>query len=98
MTDQRESDGLTELSACRDELESLDRELVDIISRRIAIARRTAELKRAANLPILDPQREAAVIRNAVTHARSVGVPEEPVREIFWHIVGLSRRLQETGE
>ncbi len=98
MTGEPESEGLTELRACRDELEGLDRELIDIISRRIAIARRTAGLKRAANLPILDPQREAVVIRNAVTHARSVGVPEEPVREIFWHIVGLSRRIQETGE
>jgi chorismate mutase len=49
-------------------------------------------------MPILDPQREAAVIRQAVSHARKLGVPEEPVREIFWQIVGLSRRAQEETE
>ena len=55
----------------------------------------TAGLKRAAGLPILDPRREAEVIRRAVVAAREKDLPTEPVRQIFWHIVGLSRRAQE---
>jgi len=47
-------------------------------------------------LPILDPQREAKVVRSAVANARDAGLPEEPVREIFWHILGLSRKAQQT--
>ncbi len=93
MTDENEN--VEQLRACREDLEKLDRDLVEMVARRLTIARRTTALKQAANLPILDPQREAAVIRNAVSHARTLGVPEEPVREIFWHIVGLSRRVQE---
>ncbi|SRR6266496_2451190 len=87
-----------ELQACRQELENLDLDLVQLLARRLSIARRTGGLKRASGMPILDPQREAAVIRQAVSHARKLGVPEEPVREIFWHIVGLSRRAQEETE
>lgn len=98
MSDERDSDPIGQLRACREELERIDREVVDLFARRLEIARRTAVLKRAASLPILDPQREAAVIRNAVSHARKVGVPDEPVREIFWHIVGVSRRVQEQEE
>jgi chorismate mutase len=96
--ERRESEAMAELGACREDLERLDRELVDLLAQRLTIARRTAALKRAAGLPIMDPQREAAVIRSAVAHARSLGVPEEPVREIFWHIIGLSRRVQEESE
>ena len=49
-------------------------------------------------MPILDPQREAEVIRRAVVAARAKGQPTEAVRQIFWHIVGLSRRVQEETE
>jgi len=93
-----ETEALAQLRACRQEVERLDQELVNLLSQRLTVARRTAGLKRASGLPILDPQREAAVIRGAVSHARKLGVPEEPVREIFWHIVGMSRRMQEEAE
>jgi hypothetical protein len=38
------------------------------------------------------------VIRRAVVAAREKDLPTEPVRQIFWHIVGLSRRAQEETE
>jgi chorismate mutase len=99
MTDnQEQSDPLAQLRECRQELENLDRDIISLIGQRLTLARRTTGLKRAANLPILDPQREAVVIRKAVSHARKLQVPEEPVREIFWHIVGMSRRIQESNE
>jgi chorismate mutase len=99
MTEQPDTtDPLAQLGACRQELEHLDREIIALIGKRLTLARRTTALKRAAELPILDPQREAVVIRKAVSHARKLSVPEEPVREIFWHIVGMSRRIQEEAE
>lgn len=99
MTDHgEETEAQAELNACRQDLEKLDQELVNLLARRLVIARRTAVLKRALLLPTLDPRREATVIRHAVSHARKLGVPEEPVREIFWHIVGLSRRVQDEGD
>ena len=99
MTDQHGTpDALAQLRACRHDLENLDRQIIALIGQRLTLARQTTALKRAAELPILDPQREAAVIRNAVSHARKLRVPEEPVREIFWHIVGMSRRIQEEAE
>ncbi len=99
MTDNIEpSAALAQLGACRQDLERLDREIITLIGQRLTLARTTTALKRAADLPVLDPQREAVVIRNAVSHARKLRVPEEPVREIFWHIVGMSRRIQEEAE
>ena len=88
-------DPLAELTTCRAEIEKIDRQLVELIAARMALGRRTATIKRAAGLPILDPQREAEVIRRAVTTACEHDLPVEGVREMFWQIVGLSRRAQE---
>lgn len=92
MTDR---DPLAELAQCRAEIEEIDQRLVELLAERVALGRKTATIKRAAGLPILDPQREAEVIRRAVTTAREHDLPVEAVREVFWHVVGLSRRAQE---
>lgn len=97
MSHQSGSDALTELAACRDEIERLDNEIIGLLARRIVLGKRTGALKQAAGLPILDPSREAAVIRRVTETARAGGLPVEPVREIFWQIVGMSRRAQETA-
>ncbi len=92
---EEESPALAELEACREEIGRIDREFVALLRTRVDLARRTGTLKRALGFPILDPQREASVIRGAVTRAREAGLAEETVREIFWHILGLSRRAQQ---
>src|SRR3954463_3281428 len=86
------------LAQVRREIEAIDRRLVELLAERMDIGRRTGELKRDAGRPILDAAREAEVIRRAVTAARELGVPQEETREIFWHIVGMSRRAQEGGD
>ena len=87
-----------ELSRCRQEIERVDDEIISLLSKRVELARRTGALKREHGLPILDPRREAQVIRSAVANARAAGLAEEPVREIFWHILGLSRKAQQAPE
>lgn len=83
-----------ELNRLRDEIERIDRVLVQMIAERVRIARAVGVVKRLEGLPTLDPAREATIIRRAGSFAREVGLPEEDVREIFWHLVGLSRRAQ----
>ncbi|HVX41843.1 MAG TPA: chorismate mutase [Gemmatimonadaceae bacterium] len=85
-----------ELARCREEIERIDSEIVSLLARRMVLGKRTGELKRLAGMPILDPTREAAVIRRVANVAREAGLPPEPVREVFWQIVGMSRRAQET--
>jgi chorismate mutase len=91
-------DPLAELALCRTAIEEIDRRLVGLLAERVALGRKTATLKRAAGLPILDPQREAEVIRRAVATAREHALPEEAVRQVFWHVVGISRRAQEDAQ
>jgi chorismate mutase len=85
-----------ELARCREEIAAIDRELVALLKKRVELGKQTGVIKREMGLPILDPSREAAVIRGAVEAARELGLPEEQVRELFWRILGLSRSAQET--
>lgn len=86
-----------ELRRCREEIAKLDKDLIALLRKRVDLALKTGPLKREAGLPILDPGREATVIREAVESARAEGLAEEPVREIFWRILALSRSAQEKG-
>jgi chorismate mutase len=94
-SDAEGSEATAELARCRDEIERIDNQIVALLAERLALGKRTGVLKREAGLPILDPTREAAVIRRVTGVARNAGLPPEPVREIFWQIVGMSRRAQE---
>ncbi|MCA1733530.1 MAG: chorismate mutase [Acidobacteria bacterium] len=83
-----------ELERSRAEVEEIDRALIDLIARRVAVAREIGRIKKAHGLPTLDPPREAAVVRRAGALAREAGLEDEDVRYIFWHLVGLTRRTQ----
>ena len=83
-----------ELKQIRGEIERIDRAIIGLIAERVAMARRVGPLKQALGMPILDPPREAAIVRRAGELAREAGLSDEDVRYVFWHLVGLSRRVQ----
>lgn len=84
-----------ELMDCRNAIEVVDRRIVALLAQRVALALRAAKAKRSAGLPIVDPSREAEVLRVVLDAAGQEGLPAEPLRDIFHRIVGLSRRVQE---
>ena len=86
---------MSDLDRVRGEIERVDRALLGLIGERVRAARRAAAAKRAASMPTLDPAQEAAVIRRAATLAREAGLPEEDVRDVFWLIIGLTRRAEQ---
>lgn len=85
-----------DLPVLRDEIREIDEELLVLVRRRLDVARRVADAKRYAGLPVLDPAREAAVVRYAAEFAREHGLVEEDVRALFWALVGLTRRAELT--
>ncbi|MBW3570795.1 MAG: chorismate mutase [Gemmatimonadetes bacterium] len=83
-----------ELARVREQIERIDRSIVQLVAERVRLARELVPVKGALGMPTLDPPREAAVVRRASALARDAGVPEEDVRYVFWHLVGLCRRVQ----
>jgi chorismate mutase len=90
------SPALDALAQCREEIERVDDDVVALLARRMTLGKRIGELKRVAGVPIVDPTRETEVIRRIAAVAHAAGLPAEPVREIFWQVVAMSRRVQES--
>ena len=85
---------MSDVGELRDRIQAIDRELVELVAERVSVARRIGAAKRERESATLDPGREAAVIRHAVERGRALGLPEEPIRQLFWTVVGLCRSAQ----
>jgi chorismate mutase len=85
----------SELGRLREQIEQVDRALVQLIADRVRLAREVGTEKRDAGLPTLDPTREAEVVQQAVVQARESGLEyDDDIRQIFSLLIGLSRRAQ----
>ena len=84
-----------DLDALRHRIEALDAELVRLIGERRALVIEIGRVKAALGLPVLDPTREAAVVRRAAAMARDSGGDEEMVRDVIWRIIASARDQQE---
>jgi chorismate mutase/prephenate dehydrogenase len=93
-TQTMEEPAIGALERMRDQIESIDADLVRLLARRLRLARAAGPLKWSRGLATADPAREAAVIRRAAMLARDAGLPEEDVRDIFWRVVALCRNAQ----
>lgn len=85
------------LQALRAAMEAVDAELVTQLGHRQALAAEIGALKGLAGLPVLDPAREAGVVRRAVELGREAGVSEGLIRDLFWRIVAGAREIQLEG-
>jgi chorismate mutase/prephenate dehydratase len=82
------------LEVLREEVEATDDRILALIRKRMDLARAIGSAKEAAGLPVLDPVREARVVRRVATQARALAMPAEEVRSLFWGIIALCRSEQ----
>ena len=77
------------LERTRNAISDVDEALIRLLTERLRLARRAQALRREAGVGGVDPEREAKVLRRAAELARKAGLPDEPVRDVFWRIVAL---------
>jgi len=82
------------IEALREEIASVDDALVELIGRRLAAAREIGALKQSLGRPVLDPAREAEVVRRAAERARGRDIDPEVVRAVLWRIIDSARDVQ----
>jgi chorismate mutase-like protein len=75
------------LAAYRQRIDSLDQHIVKLIQERAQVVEQVGELKRAANLPISVPSREAQVIQRAEALAKMGPLPADAVGRIYQKLV-----------
>ena len=86
-----------DISGWRTKIDSLDEQIVQLISRRAHAAKAIGDLKRAANLPVYEPNREQHVLN----HVRAVNpgpLPDAELLHIYERIIDVMRTLQRREE
>ncbi|HEX9885537.1 MAG TPA: chorismate mutase [Longimicrobiales bacterium] len=83
------------LEQIRARILELDEDLIRLVGERRDLALEAGRLKEALDLPLLDPAREARVVRRAAQRARDLGIDEELVRDVMWRIIASARQAQE---
>jgi chorismate mutase len=83
------------LEAIRRRIVELDDELIRLVGERRDLVLDVGRVKLELGLPVLDPPREASVVRRAAERARELGVDEELVRDVIWRIIASARQAQE---
>ena len=83
-----------ELERLREQIEAVDEELVALIGRRLDLVLEVGRIKEALGLPVMDPPREAKVVRRVAAMARRKGVDEELTRDVVWRIIASARDAQ----
>jgi chorismate mutase len=88
-------EAVRELARLREEIEHVDRQIIDLIVQRARLGHDAGIAKRIAGLPLLDPVREARVMETAAEQARQAGVPDAEVRQIFRLLIAIARHSQD---
>ena len=83
-----------ELKQAREHIDALDREIVQLLSRRAQLSQRAARAKARLGAPVLDANREAEVVAARRTWAAELKLDEDAVTEVFRAIMTMSRRAQ----
>ncbi|MFB6234726.1 MAG: chorismate mutase [Halopenitus sp.] len=79
------------LDELREEIEDIDREIVELIARRTYVADTVAQVKEERDLPTTDESQEEAVMERAGENAKQFDVDENLVKAIFRLLIELNK-------
>lgn len=84
------------LKEYRVQIDSIDRQIVELLNKRAVVVSRIGELKHKANLPVAAPAREKQVLDHVVEVGKSGPLPPEVLRRIYMGILDEMRTWEAT--
>jgi chorismate mutase len=75
------------LAACRQQIDTLDQRIVELIQERARVVAEVGDIKREAHLPVTVPGREQQVIEKAQELAKAGPLPAEAVGRIYQKLI-----------
>ena len=82
-----------DLVRCREAIDEIDRNLVDLLNQRTVIVEEIGRIKQSLTLAIYEPKREEQVYENIARQNRGP-LPPEAVQRIFERIIDEMRTVQ----
>ena len=72
-----------ELNALRDQIDAVDKQMIDLLAQRLSLVEKVGEVKSEHGLPIYAPDREAAMLASRREEAENRGVPAQLIEDIL---------------
>ena len=89
-TQRRRPDEMS-LAELREEIESIDREIVELIARRTYVAETVAQVKAGQDMPTTDEKQEDRVMERAGENAERFDVDANLVKAVFRLLIELNK-------
>ncbi|PTD94704.1 chorismate mutase [archaeon SCG-AAA382B04] len=80
----------------RKEIEKIDKEIIDLIEKRMQHIKELTELKKKQNKPINDKQREKKLLAMYTDYANEKPLDAHEIKEIFEKLHKMSKEIQKT--
>lgn len=87
-------DAAQALAPLRAKIDDIDHELISLLSQRMAVSRRIADVKREANLPVYQQARWTDVVSDRLRQAAALGLDDTFTRDLMEKIHAESVRVQ----
>jgi chorismate mutase domain of proteobacterial P-protein, clade 2 len=84
---------IEDLARCRERIDAVDLQLLDLLNQRTAIVEEIGRIKQALTLPIYEPRREDQVFANVLSSNKGP-LPGEAVKRLFERIIDEMRNVQ----
>ena len=85
--------GTQDLARCRDRIDQIDAQLVELLNQRTSIVEEIGRIKQHLTLGIYEPKREEEVFENVIGHNQGP-LPHDAVKRIFERIIDEMRTVQ----
>lgn len=97
MSDQSAPEPPAELARLRTRIDDLDRQLLDILSRRLAVCHEVARIKEEQDLPIIQPQRVRDVVTRRRQEAIDLGMDPDFAEQVMRAVLAETHRIEVAG-
>lgn len=78
---------VAELTALRDQIDEVDKALLDLLARRLQLVAEVGEVKSRYGLPIYVPEREASMLASRRKEAELLGVPPDLIEDVLRRVM-----------
>lgn len=86
---------MKDLATLRLEIDSLDKELMQLLGKRMALVQQVGEYKKAHQIPVVDMNRWREVLTGKLTLARELGLDVRMIEDIYNRIHQAAITLEE---
>ena len=83
MTDKKNVEFEIKLNDLRNEIDDIDSQLVELLSKRLAITSKVGQLKSQVGMPIYDPEREKSLFRKRRQQAVDSGISGDLIEDVL---------------